>query len=214
MAELMRRALYREGHTVVVAHDGEQALEMGRDSGCDVILLDIMLPRIDGFTVIKTLRAENRSIPTIIVSARDAMSDVVRGLDLGADDYLTKPFALDVLLARIRAVARRNPVSSPVKLRFGDLTLDSATHELRRGERATSLTRTEFALAEILMRRAGSIVTRDALIEAGWGFDSEVNESTLYVFMRALRAKIAQGDEAQLLYTARGVGYTLRYAPV
>jgi DNA-binding response OmpR family regulator len=213
MAELMQRALYREGHSVVVAHDGEEALEFGRACDCDVMLLDVMLPRMDGFTVIKTLRSENRSLPTIIVSARDAMADIVRGLDLGADDYLTKPFALDVLLARIRAVARRNPLSTPVNLTCGDLTLDSATHELRRNTRSAALTRTEFALLELLMRRAGSIVRRDALIEAGWGLDSEVSESTLYVFMRALRTKIAQGSETQLLHTARGVGYTLRPRP-
>jgi DNA-binding response OmpR family regulator len=211
MAELMRRALYRDGHSVILAYDGEEALELGRAYSCDVILLDVMLPRMDGFTVIKTLRAEKHNIPTIIVSARDAMSDIVRGLDLGADDYLTKPFALNVLLARIRAVARRSPISSPVNLTYFDLTLEVARHELTRGSRTASLTRTEFALVELLMRRAGTIVTRDSLIEAGWGLDSEVNESTLYVFMRSLRTKIAQGEEAQLLHTARGVGYMLRY---
>jgi DNA-binding response OmpR family regulator len=194
----------------MIAHDGQQALDMGRVGSCDVILLDIMLPGIDGFTVIKRLRAENQNIPTIIVSARDAMSDIVCGLDLGADDYLTKPFALDVLLARIRAVARRNPVSNPVNLQYYDLTLNSATHEIHRGSRTAMLTRTEYALLEILLRRAGSIVPRDALIEAGWGLDSDVSENTLYVFMRSLRSKITQGEEAQLLHTARGVGYALR----
>ena len=210
MAQMLARALYRDGHSVLLAYDGAEALEMSRSSDCDVILLDVMLPRVDGFTVIKTLRAERRNTPTIIVSARDAMADIVRGLDLGADDYLTKPFALDVLLARIRAVARRNPVSNPVDLTFEDLVLDSRTHELRRGARVAPLTRTEFALLEVLMRRAGSIVSREALVEAGWGLDSDVNEGTLYVFIRALRAKIAVAGEPQLLHTARGVGYTLR----
>jgi DNA-binding response OmpR family regulator len=214
MAELLRRALFREGHSVVVAYDGQQAFEIGRHGGCDVMLLDVMLPRLDGFTVLKMLREEKSNLPTIIVSARDAMADVVRGLDLGADDYLTKPFALDVLLARMRAVARRSPVTGPVNLTCGDLVLDSSTHELRRGGRTVPLTRTEFALLELLMRRSGSIVSREALIEAGWGLDSEVNENTLYVFIRSLRGKIAQEHEVQVLHTARGIGYTLRYEAV
>jgi DNA-binding response OmpR family regulator len=211
MAEHLRRTLFREGHSVVVAYDGQQAFEFGRDGDCDVMLLDIMLPRLDGFTVLKMLREAKSNLPTIIVSARDAMADIVRGLDLGADDYLTKPFALDVLLARIRAVARRNPITSPVNLTYRDLILDNSRHELHRGSRHVPLTRTEFALLELLMRRSGSIVSRESLIEAGWGLNSDVNENTLYVFIRSLRTKISQDDEAQLLHTARGIGYTLRY---
>jgi DNA-binding response OmpR family regulator len=145
--------------------------------------------------------------PTLIVSARDAMSDIVLGLDAGADDYLTKPFALEVLLARIRALSRRVPVSIPSNLVFQDLELNTSTHALHRNGRISTLTRTEFALMDLLMRRAGSIVTRDALIEAGWGMGAEVNEGTLYVFIRMLRTKIG---EAQLLQTVRSVGYSLR----
>ena len=208
MADLLARALHREGHSVLVAYDGQEALDIGRSADCDIILLDVMLPRVDGFTVIKTLRAEKYFTPTIIVSARDAMNDIVRGLDLGADDYLTKPFALDVLLARIRAVARRGSADAPVELRFDDLVLNPATHELQRGHVVSTLTRTEFALMELLLRRAGKIVPRDALIEAGWGMGAEVNEGTLYVFIRGLRTKIG---EPQLLHTARGIGYTLRH---
>lgn len=207
MADLLRRALRRAGHSVLVAHDGQEALELGRSGECDVILLDLMLPRVDGFTIIRTLRAEQRSTPTLIVSARDEMSDIVRGLDLGADDYLTKPFALDVLLARVRALSRRLPITAQANLVFRDIELDTNTHELRRGERVNTLTRTEFALMETLMRRAGSIVPQEALVDAGWGFGADVNDSTLYVFIRMLRAKI--GDP-QLLQTARGVGYVLR----
>ncbi|HWF48743.1 MAG TPA: response regulator transcription factor [Bryobacteraceae bacterium] len=212
MALLLERALHREGHSVLLAGDGKQALDIGRSGQCDVILLDIMLPVMDGFAVIQTLRAERLTTPTIILSARDAMSDIVRGLDLGADDYMTKPFGLDVLLARIRAVTRRNPIAAPVDLRFEDLTLSSSRHELMRGNRVAPLTRTELALLEALMRRAGSIVPRDVLVSAGWGFDHDVSESTLYVFIRSLRNKIRQGDEPQLLQTVRGVGYGLRTA--
>ena len=214
MAELLQRALYNEGHSVTLAYDGPSALEMARRPNYDVILLDVMLPFMDGFTVLKTLRSERCHTATIILTARDAMSDIVHGLDLGADDYLTKPFALDVLFARIRAVFRRTPVVEPTILSFEDLTLNTATHELQRGSRTVSLTRTEFALIETLMRRPRCIVTRDQLIEAGWGLNSDVNDSTLYVFIRALRSKIAQGDEQQLLHTARGVGYSLRSTPV
>jgi DNA-binding response OmpR family regulator len=167
MAELLTRALHRDGHSVLVAYDGQEALEMGRSRGCDVILLDLMLPRVDGFKVIRTLRAERHYTPTLIVSARDAMNDIIQGLDSGADDYLVKPFAL----------------------------------------RACSLTRTEFALMDLLMRRAGSIVTHDTLLQAGWGFDADVSEGTLYVFIRMLRNKIG---EPQFLKTARNVGYTIR----
>lgn len=207
MADLLTRALRRAGHSVLLARDGQEALELGRSGECDVILLDLMLPRVDGFTIISTLRAEQTNTPTLIVSARDEMVDIVRGLDLGADDYLTKPFALDVLLARVRALSRRLPVCTPSSLVFHDLVLETNTHELRRNGRKCTLTRTEFALMEVLMRRAGSIVSQEALIGAGWGFGAEVNDGTLYVFIRMLRAKI--GDP-QLLQNARGVGYVLR----
>jgi Response regulators consisting of a CheY-like receiver domain and a winged-helix DNA-binding domain len=207
MADLLRRSLRRAGHAVLVAHDGLEALELGRSGECDVILLDLMLPRVDGFTIIRTLRAEQRGTPTLILSARDEMSDIVQGLDLGADDYLTKPFSLEVLLARVRALSRRLPITAPATLVFMDIELDTNTHALRRGERVSTLTRTEFALMEMLMRRAGSIVSQEALVEAGWGFGAEVNDATLYVFIRMLRTKI--GDP-QLLQTARGVGYVLR----
>jgi DNA-binding response OmpR family regulator len=207
MADLLTRALQRAGHSVLLAQDGQEALELGRSGECEVILLDLMLPRVDGFTVIRTLRAEQRSTPTLIVSARDEMGDIVRGLDLGADDYLTKPFALDVLLARVRALSRRLPVCTPSRLVFHDLVLETNTHELGRNGRMSTLTRTEFALMEVLMRRAGSIVSQETLIRAGWGFDADVNDGTLYVFIRMLRSKI--GDP-QLLQTARGVGYVLR----
>jgi DNA-binding response OmpR family regulator len=210
MARFLQRALRSEGYSVELAFDGEEALSMGLSGGLDLMVLDVMLPRRDGFDVIRNLRAAKQTLPTIMVSARDAMSDIVRGLDLGADDYLTKPFALDVLLARVRALTRRGQTAYPIDLQFEDLVLNSRTHELRRGLREVPLTRTEFALLEALMRREGCIVPRDVLVEAGWGGGAEVSDGTLYVFIRALRAKIAVGDERQYLHTARGVGYTLR----
>src|SRR5262249_11592273 len=210
MAHYLQRALQSEGYSVELAFDGEEALSRALSGGLDLMVLDIMLPRRDGFDVIRNLRAAKQTMPTIMVTARDAMSDIVRGLDLGADDYLTKPFSLDVLLARVRALTRRGPVTYPADLSFEDLTLSSRTHELRRGSRTVSLTRTEYALLEALIRRAGCIVPRDVLVEAGWGGCAEVSDGTLYVFIRGLRAKIALLGEHPCLHTARGVGYTLR----
>jgi len=210
MAGMLQRALQREGYLVSIASDGERALNMVMAGGLDVLILDVMLPHRDGFEVIKNLRAANQMIPTIMVTARDAMADVVRGLDSGADDYLTKPFALDVLLARVRALARRGPVAYPDDLKYADLSLDRRSHELQRGSRRVALTRTEYALLEILMRRAGWIVPHRTLADVGWGGDSEVSDTTLYVFIRTLRGKLTSGGESQLLHTVRGVGYTLR----
>ena len=212
MAQLLETALTGEGHTVLLAFNGEEALHLAKSEELDLILLDVMLPRMDGFTVMQRMRAANLMTPTIMVTARDAMADIVRGLDLGADDYLTKPFALDVLLARVRAVARRGPVTNPSDVEFEDLKLNGQTYTLQRGTRTAALTRTEFALLKTLLRRPGSIVSKDALVEAGWGINSDVNDGTLYVFMRALRAKIAQPGETQLLHNARGVGYSVRTA--
>jgi DNA-binding response OmpR family regulator len=210
LANLLRRAFEREGYAVELAFDGDQAVSVGMMGGLDVLVLDVMLPGRDGFDVIRTLRAARQTTPAIMVTARDTMADIVRGLDLGADDYLTKPFSLDVLLARVRALTRRGPVTCPDDLSFRDLVLNRKTHELERGGRRTSLTRIEFSLLEVLMRRAGTIVPREVLAESGWGGDADVNDSTIYVFMRSLRSKITQPGEDQLLQTVRGVGYTLR----
>jgi DNA-binding response OmpR family regulator len=212
LAGHLGRALEGEGYRVTLAYDGEEALRLGRSDRFDLMILDVMLPRMDGFTVIRKLREDRLRTQTIILSARDSMSDVVHGLDAGADDYLTKPFALDVLLARMRAAARRVPERTPQALCFGDLLLLPETCELRRGDRNEPLTRTEFALLETLMRRAGSIVPRDVLIDEGWGPNSDVSFDSLYVFIRSLRTKITHPGEPELLHTVRGVGYTLRHA--
>jgi DNA-binding response OmpR family regulator len=214
MARLLDRALRRDGHTVTLAFDGEQAMEYGRSPHLDVILLDVALPGIDGFTVLNTLRTEQLTTPTIMLTARDSMEDIVRGLDLGADDYLTKPFSLANLLARIRAVSRRRPVIQTERLEFRDLALDRSTHQLCRLGRSMPLSRIEFALMEKLLRNAGMVVTKDVLVEAAWGLGADVSDTSLYVYMRALRNKIASDGEKQLLHTIRGVGYTLRQAQV
>jgi DNA-binding response OmpR family regulator len=210
MARLMQRALRDEGYSVCLAADGDEALDLGIAGGLDAIVLDVMLPRRDGFDVIRNLRAARAMAPTIIVSARDTMSDIVQGLDAGADDYLAKPFSLEVFLARVRALTRRGPAAYPSELQFQDLRLNPRTHEMERAGRVAPLTRTEYSLLEVMIRRAGCVVPRDVLVEAGWGGGAEVSENTLYVFIRSLRSKIACEGQPQLLHTVRGVGYTLR----
>ena len=169
-----------------------------------------MLPRMDGLTVLRKLRDSRLSTPVIIVSARDAGPDIVQGLDSGADDYLTKPFELDILLARVRAVSRRGPVVQQADLVFRDLKLNPATHQMQRGSRTAALTRTECVLLETLIRRAGTVVPREVLIQEGWGDESDVSDANLYFFVRALRSKITGPGEEELLHTVRGVGYSIR----
>jgi two-component system response regulator MprA len=209
-ADSIGRALEREGHSVTIAYDGDQGLRLGRTAAFDLMLLDVMLPRLDGYSVIRKLRDDRLRMQTILVSARDSMKDVVDGLDAGADDYLTKPFALDVLLAKVRATERRIPLTEPQSKQFEDLILRPHLFELQRGERVIALTRTECALLETLMRRAGTVVPHGVLIEEGWGGEADVSFDSLYVFIRGLRAKITQSGEPELLHTVRGVGYTLR----
>jgi DNA-binding response OmpR family regulator len=210
LAGHLAKALEREGYEVKLAYDGEEGLHLGMTQGFDLILLDVMLPRMDGFTVISRLREAQVSTQTIIVSARDSMRDVVCGLDAGADDYLTKPFALDVLLAKLRAASRRVSRPTPQELCFEDLVFKPHEYELRRGDRTASLTRTECALLSVLIRRARSVVPHGVLLSEGWSNEAEVSYDSLYVFIRALRSKITQAGEPELLHTIRGVGYSLR----
>jgi DNA-binding response OmpR family regulator len=212
-ADLLRRALASEGHDVVLAYDGDRALALGRNAAADLILLDVMLPVLDGFTVLQRLRENRVRTPVIMLTARDSRADIVHGLDCGADDYLTKPFELDILFARVRAVARRAPAAELADLNFLDLCLNATTYEIRRGERTAALTRTEYVLLETLMRRPGAVVRRETLIEQGWGAESDANGASLYVFIRSLRSKITQPGETELLHTVRGVGYSLRSEP-
>jgi DNA-binding response OmpR family regulator len=209
---LLRRALESEGHSVLLAYDGERALTLALTSELDVILLDVMLPGMDGLSVLRKLRGGRLTTPVIIVSARDAGPDIVQGLDGGADDYLTKPFELDILLARVRAVSRRAAGSQPADLVFRDLRLKPSSYQLQRGERTVALTRIEYVLLESLIRRAGMVVPREVLIEEGWGLGADVSDANLYFFVRALRSKITAPGEQELLHTVRGVGYSMRSA--
>jgi DNA-binding response OmpR family regulator len=204
------RALESEGHSVELAFDGDLGLRLGRTAGFDLMLLDVMLPRMDGFTVIRRMREDRLQTQTILVSARDSMDDIIHGLDAGADDYLTKPFALNVLLAKVRAAERRIPLAAPQTIKFEDLILRPHLFELQRGARIESLTRTETVLLETLMRRPCAVVPHSVLIEEGWGNEADVSFDSLYVFVRALRAKLTKPGEREWLHTVRGVGYCLR----
>jgi DNA-binding response OmpR family regulator len=218
MAALLRQGLEEEGHVVTVATDGREGLSMaeaagaalGNDlNGFDLLILDVMLPGISGFEIIRQVRARKNQTPILMLTARDAAADVVQGLNLGADDYLTKPFAFDVLCARVRAVGRRGPIPQPVCLQAAGLTIHQGAREVRRGRRQIDLTRTEYAILELLARNAGRIVTRDAMIEGIWGGNSDIESNTLDSFVRLLRAKIEEPGEVRLIRTVRGVGYCL-----
>ncbi|MBA3975026.1 MAG: DNA-binding response regulator [Candidatus Solibacter sp.] len=210
MAALLKKGLAEEGYAVAVAGDGRAGLAMAESSEFDLILLDIMLPGLDGFTIARRLRDGGIHTPILMLTARDAAPDVVRGLDLGADDYLTKPFSFEVLLARIRALLRRGPTAQDVQLSAGPLRLDPAAHQVFREGVQIELTRTEFQLLEFLMRRTGQVVRRATLIEGVWGYDRDVESNTLDAFIRLLRSKLEGDSGARLIHTVRGVGYVLR----
>jgi DNA-binding response OmpR family regulator len=210
MVELLRKGLEEEGHTVVCATDGVEALELSRAYKFDMIILDVMMPRLDGYEVARKLRAEKIPYPILMLTAKDSVQDIVHGLDLGADDYLTKPFSFNELLARLRAVRRRALVPQPTFLQVDDLVLDPATRDVTRAGVRLALTRTEYSLLERLMDRAGKVVPRRHLIESVWGFDREIEENTLDVFVRLLRSKVDSNRQNKLIHTVRGVGYMLR----
>ncbi len=209
MRALVRRGLTEEGHSVLAVADAEAALDQAMASAFDAIVLDVMLPDRSGVDVVRDLRARGRTTPVLMLTARDTQADVVAGLDAGADDYLTKPFAFDVLLARLRALARRAPLQHAAALTCGELALDPAAHTARRGGAPLTLTPTEFRLLECLLRRAGRVVTRQSLIESLWGFERDVEANTLDAFIRLLRQKIDRPGQPPMIHTVRGVGYRL-----
>jgi two-component system response regulator MprA len=207
------RALTFEGYEVVTAEDGAEALMAVLESEPDVILLDVLMPHVDGLTTCRRLRERGDRTPVLMLTARHEVSDRVAGLDAGADDYLVKPFALDELLARLRALLRRTSLSDDGEvLRVGDLTLDPARRQVQRGDRAFELTKTEFDLLELLMLNAGIVLTREQIYERIWGFDFETSSKSLDVYISYLRRKTEEHDDARLIHTVRGVGYVAREA--
>jgi DNA-binding response OmpR family regulator len=210
MAELLRKGLEEERHSVIAAFDGRTALDIAGCTEFDVILLDLMLPGMDGIEVARRLRNGNNHTPVIMLTARDSVPDIVCGLDVGADDYIVKPFSFVELLARLRASSRRGPIPRPVQLQLADLLLDPATHRVFRAEREIHLTTTEFRLLEFLMRRTGRVITRRALIEAMWRDFEDVEDNTLDAFISLLRNKVDKEYKRKLIHTVRGIGYSLR----
>ncbi|PYV52259.1 MAG: DNA-binding response regulator [Acidobacteria bacterium] len=210
MVDLLKHGLEEENHRVTIARDGVFATELAEDCHFDVVVLDVMLPGRDGFEIARRLRRDRIKTPILMLTARDAVPDIISGLDAGADDYLTKPFAFAELLARIRALARRGPADLPTVLTVGDLTLDPSTRQVRRGSREIKLTATEYRLLELLMRHPGRGVSRSAILTTVWGLGEEIEENTLDAFVSLLRAKINRKSERQLIQTIRGFGYCLR----
>ncbi len=209
MAELLKRGLAEEGHQVFVANDGVEGYEMARSTEFDVIVLDVMLPGMDGLAIAQKLREARNQTPVLMLTARDTAASVIAGLDAGADDYLTKPFSFDVFLARVRAVSRRGAIPRPVCLEVADLKLDPSTRRVTRAGQPVSLTPREFSLLELLMRNHGRVIARDTILESVWGFDSDVAENTIEAFVRLLRLKV-DASEPKLIHTVRGVGYVIR----
>jgi two-component system response regulator MprA len=206
----LERALKLEGYEVELAPDGEQALRSVRATPLDAIVLDVLMPKRDGLSVCRELRSRGDQVPILMLTARDAVQDRVDGLDAGADDYVVKPFALEELLARLRALLRRTNGGATEVLGYADLTLDPATREVRRGERGVELTKTEFALLEHLLRHPRLVLTRSQLFEAVWGYDFGPRSNSLEVYIGYLRRKTEEGGEPRLIQTVRGVGYSLR----
>lgn len=209
IANILRQGLLEDGHQVELAHRGDEGRDLVTSERFDVVVLDVMLPVVDGFSILRHARATKHSVPILMLTARDAMPDIVRGLDCGADDYLTKPFQLEVFLARVRAVGRRGPVPQQVQLTVGDLVLDRGGHSVQRGSTQLVLTKKEFLILELLMRRSGHVVTREQLIETGWGYDAEVRDNTIDFYMHSLRSKIDRDGEPSMIRTIRSLGYLL-----
>jgi len=210
MAALLRRGLQEEGYAVDVAQTGEDGAWLGHENDYDVILLDAMLPDIDGFEVCRRLRTAGRWSPILILTARDGVQDRVAGLDAGADDYVTKPFAFDELFARIRALLRRGPSERPAVLAAGDLEMDPATRRVKRGDAEIDLTPKEFAMLELFLRHPGEALTRTRILEHVWDFAYEGDSNVVDVYVRYLREKVDRPFGRRSIETVRGVGYRLR----
>jgi heavy metal response regulator len=210
VASFIRKGLAEEGYAVDVAPDGEMGLAMGLDRLHDVIVLDVMLPQKPGFQVLRELRQAKVATPVLLLTARDAVEDKVQGLDAGADDYLTKPFAFAELLARVRALLRRGKAAQAPVLQAADLVLDPATRTVKRGAEAIPLTNREFALLEYFLRNPGRVLTRTMIAEHVWDYSFDAGTNVIDVYVNYLRKKIDAGREPKLIHTVRGVGYVLK----
>jgi len=208
----LERALKLEGYDVALASNGEEALTAVEEGSPDAIVLDVLMPRLDGLETCRRLRAGGDSTPVLMLTARDAISDRVDGLDAGADDYLVKPFALEELLARLRALLRRRDDGDEAAktLEYADLSLDPATREVKRGERRVELTKTEFSLLQLFMEHPRQVLSRGQIFEAVWGYDFGPSSNSLEVYVGYLRRKTEAGGEPRLIQTERGIGYALR----
>ena len=213
--ESLRRSLSFNGYSVALAQDGLEALDVIASDRPDALVLDVMMPRLDGLEVCRQLRSTGDDLPILVLTARDSVSERVAGLDAGADDYLPKPFALEELLARMRALLRRTTPDDgeSAAMTFADLTLDPLTREVTRGQRQISLTRTEFSLLEMLIANPRRVLTRSRILEEVWGFDFPTSGNALEVYVGYLRRKTEAEGEPRLIHTVRGVGYVLRETP-
>lgn len=209
ITDFIRRGLIYEGYKVEVAYAGEEGLTKARDFPPDLVILDVMLPDLDGLEVCRRLRQAS-DVPILMLTAKDAIPDRVAGLDSGADDYLVKPFAFDELLARIRALLRRRQPTENQVLRFADLSLNTATRQVQRGNRQIELTAKEYELLELFLRHPKQVLTRDIIYERIWGYDFGGESNIIDVYIRYLRAKLEENGEPRLIHTVRGVGYVLR----
>jgi DNA-binding response OmpR family regulator len=209
IADFVRRGLTEEGHAVDVAADGEEAVDWPAVADFDVIILDVMLPIRDGFDVCRTLRAQGVSAPILMLTARDAVDDRVRGLDSGADDYLVKPFAFAELLARLRALSRRQPAVHGTRLQVADLVLETATRSVTRGDRTIELTSKEYAILEYMMRHPNQVLTRTMIAEHVWNYDFDNASNVIDVHVRNLRRKVDNASASKVIQTVRGAGYRI-----
>lgn len=210
IADFIKRGLKEEGYAIDIAHDGEKGLFLAKTNDYDLILLDLMLPKIDGITLCKQLKADKIAAPVIMLTAKDTVKDKVSGLDAGADDYLTKPFAFEELLARVRAILRKKQPHAVNRLKAGDLELDLFTHKVTRAGKEITLTAKEYSLLEYLMRNGGKVVTRTMISEHVWDIDFDTFTNVIDVYINYLRNKIDSGYDHKLIQTIRGRGYMLK----
>ena len=210
ITSVLKRGLSYEGFAVSTASSGAEGLSIARDDSPALVILDVMMPGLDGFAVLERLRAADQHLPVLMLTAKDAPADQVRGLEHGADDYVVKPFTFEVLLARVRALLRRSETDRPDVLRFADLSLDTGTHLARRGEREITLTSTEYSLLHQFLSHPQRVLPRDFLMERVWSFDFGGSTNVLEVYVRQLRQKLEAEGESRLIHTLRGSGYVLR----